>query len=246
MTQQYIPTEAADNLNSAQYASLVDVLSEGEIEGLKDGHKSIYVNNTPLQNTDGSYNFKNVTIYTRNGTQNQDHIPIAAQVQNERPVGVVVQQATPIVRTITNSNVNAAKITITVPQLQQFTENGDIVGTSIQLQIAVQYNGGGYTTVIDNTISGRTADTYQRDYLVNLTGAFPVNIRVSRVTADSTSAKLINAFSWSSYTEITYSKLRYPNTALVGIRVDAEQFSSIPSRSYLIRGKGPHPKQCHG
>lgn len=230
------PTEAADSLNSTQYAQLVDLISEGEIQGLKDGLKSIYINNTPLQNPDNSYNFENVSVYTRNGTQAQTYIPIAAEVEDEKPVGVTVQQATPVIRSITDTNVNAVRVTITVPQLQQFTDEGDINGTSIQLRIAVQYNGGGYTTVIDDTIAGRTNDQYQRDYLVNLTGAFPADVRVTRVTADSASAKLINAFSWSSYTEIIYAKLRYPNSALVGIRVDAEQFNSIPQRSYLVRG----------
>lgn len=230
------PTEAADSLSSAQYANLVDLISEGEIEGLKNGHKSIYIDNTPLQNIDNSYNFQNVAVYTRNGTQNQTFIPIASEVEDEKAVNVTVQQATPVVRSITDINVDAVRVTITVPALQQFTDQGDINGTSIQLRIAVQYNGGGYTTVIDDTISGRTPDQYQRDYLVNLTGAFPVDVRVTRVTADSASAKLVNAFSWSSYTEIVYAKLRYPNSALVGIRIDAEQFNSIPRRSYLIRG----------
>ena len=234
--EQRTPTEASDNLNSTQYANLVDLISEGEIEGLKDGHKSIFINNTPLQNADGSYNFQNVTVYTRNGTQAQTYIPIASEVEDEKPVGVQVQQATPVVRTITDSNINAARVTITVPQLQLFTDQGDIEGTSVQLQIAVQYNSGGYTTVVDDTIAGRTADSYQRDYLINLSGAFPVNIKVTRLTADSSSAKLANAFNWTSYTEIIYAKLRYPNSALMAIRVDAEQFSSIPNRSYLVRG----------
>jgi hypothetical protein len=230
------PTEASDNLNSTQYAKVVDLISEGEIQGLKDGAKSIFLDNTPLQNADGSYNFQNVTVETRNGTQNQTFIPLAADIEDEKPVGVQVQQATPIVRSITDSNVNAARVSITVPQLQRFTDAGDIEGASVRLQIAVQYNGGGYTTAIDDTISGRSADTYQRDYLVSLTGAKPVDIKITRVTDDSGSSKLLNAFSWSSYTEITYAKLRYPNSALVALRVDAEQFSSIPSRSYLVRG----------
>ncbi len=230
------PTEAADNLNSTQFANLIDLISEGEIEGLKNGHKSIYIDNTPLQNPDNSYNFKNVTVHTRTGTQNQSYIPIAAEVEDEKSVGVTVQKATPVVRSITDTNVDAVRVTISVPALQQFQNDGDIVGTSVQLQIAVQYNGGGYTTVIDNTIKGRTGDAYQRDYLVDITGAFPVDIKVTRITNDSTSAKLVNAFSWQSYTEITYAKLRYPNSALVGLRVDAEQFSSIPRRSYLVRG----------
>jgi hypothetical protein len=230
------PTEASDNLNSTQYAKVVDLISEGEIQGLKDGAKSIFLDNTPLQNADGSYNFQNVTVETRNGTQNQTFIPLAADIEDEKPVGVQVQQATPIVRSITDSNVNAARVSITVPQLQRFTDAGDIEGASVRLQIAVQYNGGGYTTAIDDTISGRSADAYQRDYLVGLTGAKPVDIKITRITDDSGSSKLLNAFSWSSYTEITYAKLRYPNSALVALRVDAEQFSSIPNRSYLVRG----------
>jgi hypothetical protein len=232
----YTPTEAGDNLNSTQYANLLDLISEGEIEGLKDGHKSIFVDNTPLQNADGSYNFQNVTVTTRNGTQNQSYIPITADIENEKPVGVQVQNGTPIVRSITSSTVNAARVTITVPALQEFASNGDINGSVFSLQIEVQYNGGGYTTVVSDTVSGRSGDQFQRDYLINLSGAFPVDLRVVRTSADSGSAKIQNAFSWSSYTEITYAKLRYPNSALVALRVDAEQFNSIPSRSYLIRG----------
>jgi predicted phage tail protein len=234
--EQRTPTEASDNLNSTQYASVLDLISEGEIQGLKNGLQSVFLNNTPVQNADGSVNFQNLQVVTRNGTQAQAYIPTADAIEDEKPVGVQVSQATPIVRSVTDSNVNAARITITVPQLQFFTNEGDIVGTDVRLQIAVQYNSGGYTTVIDDTISGRSADSYQRDYLVNFSGAFPIDIKVTRITADSGSAKLANAFSWSSYTEITYAKLRYPNSALIGLRIDAEQFSSIPTRSYLVRG----------
>ena len=232
----YTPTEAGDTLNSTQYATILDLISEGEIEGLKDGLKSIYVDNTPLQNADGSYNFKNVTVVTRNGTQNQSYIPLTADVENEKPVNVQVQYATPIVRSITSTSVNATRVTITVPALQAFQNNGDITGSSFGLEIHVQYNGGGYTTVVSDVVSGRSGDQFQRDYLINFSGAFPVDVKVVRTTADSGSAKNQNAFSWSSYTEITYAKLRYPNSALVALRVDAEQFSSIPSRSYLVRG----------
>ena len=214
----------------------MDLISEGEIQGLKNGLQSVFLNNTPVQNADGSVNFQNLQVVTRNGTQAQAYIPSADAIEDEKPVAVQVSQATPIVRSVTDSNVNAARITITVPQLQFFTNEGDIDGTNVRLQIAVQYNSGGYTTVIDDTISGRSADSYQRDYLVNFSGAFPIDIKVTRITADSGSAKLANAFSWSSYTEITYAKLRYPNSALIGLRVDAEQFSSIPTRSYLVRG----------
>jgi len=242
--QTYTPTEAADTLNSRQYANLIDLISEGEIQGLKDGHKSIFINNTPLQNQDNSYNFNNVTVWTRNGTQNQDYIPTVDAVENEVAVGVTVLQATPVVRSITDTAVDAVRVTINIPALQRITDQGDIVGSVFRFQISTQYSSGGYTVVVDDVIRGRTADLYQRDYLITLTGSKPVNIKVTRVTDDNSeqdapggeSARITNAFSWSSYTELTYAKLRYPNSALVAVRIDAEQFNSIPSRTYLVRG----------
>jgi predicted phage tail protein len=234
------PSTAPDSLDSRQYANVIDLISEGEIEGLVDGFKSIYLNNTVLQNPDGSYNFQDVTIYTRNGTQNQTYIPLTSGVEDEKPVGLTVVKAVPQVRTITDVDVDAVRITIAIPSLQQINStNGDTSGTSVRLQIAVQYQGGGYTTKIDDTISGRTADEYRKDYLIELARPNPsdiIDIKVTRVTDDSTNSLLTNAFSWSSYTEIIWAKLTYANSALVGLRVDAEQFSSIPTRSYLVKG----------
>jgi predicted phage tail protein len=234
------PSTAPDSLDSRQYANVIDLISEGEIEGLADGFKSIYLNNTVLQNPDDSYNFQDVEIYTRNGTQNQTYIPLSGGVEDEKPVGITVIKAVPQVRTITDVDVDAVRVTIAIPSLQQInSSNGDTSGTSVQLQIAVQYQGGGYTTKIDDTISGRTADEYRKDYLIELARPNPsdiIDIKVTRVTDDSTNSLLTNAFQWSSYTEIIDAKLTYANSALVGIRVDAEQFSSIPTRSYLVKG----------
>jgi hypothetical protein len=240
------PVIANDSLDSKQYATVLDLVSEGEIQGLKDGFKSIFLNNTPLQNPDGSYNFQNVTVQTRTGTQAQSYIPIAADVEDEKPVNVEVQYLTPVTRQIADANVNAVRVTITVPQLQTSISNGDVEGQSVSLSIQVQYDGGGFTTVITDTISGRTTDPYQRDYLINLSVGFTTaDIRVNRLSATDADRVAgsggylldsISRFNWTSYTEIIYAKLRYPNSALVALRVDAEQFSAIPSRSYLIRG----------
>jgi hypothetical protein len=230
------PTTARDSLDSRQYAELIDLISEGEIGGLKDGFKSIYLDNTPLQNPDGTYNFQNVTVYTRNGTQNQDAIPFAGEIEDERGVGVTVRNDGPVTRTITDSQTDAVRITISVPRLEFITNEGDTVGESFRLQIQIQYNGGGFSTVIDDTVSGRTGDPYQKAYLVGLTGAFPVDVRLVRISGDSNDLRRSNEFTWTSYTEIIYSRLSYPNSALVGIRIDAEQFNNIPQRSYLIRG----------
>lgn len=233
----YTPTEVKNSLFSTSYAKIIDLIAEGEIVGLKNGDQSIFLENTPLQNPNGSYNFNNVTVFTRQGTQNQTHIPGFEDIENEVSVGVTVTQSIPIVRTITDTTVSAAKITITVPSLQTSTEKGDVLGTEVTLSIYVQYGGGGYNLSLRDTISGRTNQPYQRQYLIPLSGPFPIDIRVSRETADSVSNTLANAFSWTSYTEVTYAKLTYPNSALVALRVDAEQFNAIPSRSYLIRGR---------
>ena len=212
------------------------MISEGEIQGLKDGFKSIFLDNTPLQNPDGSFNFQNVTVYTRNGTQNQDAIPFAGEIEDERAVNVTVRNDGPVTRTITDSQTDAVRITISTPRLEQITNQGDTIGQSFRLQIQLQYNGGGFTTVIDDTVAGRTGDPYQKAYLVGLGGTFPVDVRLVRISADSNDLRISNDFSWTSYTEIIYSRLAYPNSALVGIRIDAEQFNSIPQRSYLVRG----------
>ena len=234
------PSTAPDSLDSRQYANVIDLISEGEIEGLADGFKSIFLNNTVLQNPDNSYNFQDVEIYTRNGTQNQGYIPLTSGVEDEKPVGLTVVKAVPQVRTITDVDVDAVRVTIAIPSLQRINStNGDTSGASVRLQIAVQYQGGGYTIKIDDTITGRTADEYRKDYLLELARPNPsdiIDIKVTRITDDSTDSLLTNAFSWSSYTEIIWAKLTYANSALVGLRVDAEQFSSIPTRSYLVKG----------
>jgi len=245
------PTTAKDSLDSRQYANVLDLISEGEIEGLADGFKSVFINNTVLQNPDGSFNFQDVEIYTRNGTQNQSYIALGSKVsggnytpptlgvEDEKPVGITVLKDVPQVRTITDLDVDAVRVTIAIPSLQRIdTRTGDTLGANVRLQIAVQYQGG-YTTKIDDTITGRTGDEYRKDYLIelqrpNLTDI--VDIKVIRITGDSNDALLTNAFSWSSYTEITWARLSYPNSALIGFRIDAEQFSSVPARRYLIKG----------
>lgn len=231
------PVESPDSLQSRQYARVVDLVSEGEIHGLVSGLKSIYLNDTPLQNSDGSYNFSGVTAATVVGTQSQSYIPGFSSVEAETAVSVPVENATPVVRSISNANANAVRVTVSVPQLtEQNTSNGDLGGTSVSIAIDVQTAGGGYVEKIADTISGKTTSRYQRAYRIELTGAGPWDVRVRRLTADSSSSALNNATYWDSYTEIIDAKLRYPNSALVAMSVDSERFNAIPSRGYECKG----------
>tara|TARA_Y100000004_G_scaffold162163_1_gene190694 strand:- start:1 stop:3303 length:3303 start_codon:yes stop_codon:yes gene_type:complete len=237
------PKEDRDNLQSIQFASVLDVISEGEIDGIEGGAKGILLDGTPVQAANGSNNFTGYEVVTRNGTQTQSYIPNLAGAEAEKGVGVAVTKGNPVTRTITNSEVDRVRVTIQLPALQTIENDGDIRGAGVTFSILVQYNGGGYTVAQTNTIRGKSSDSYQRDYIVPLTGAFPVDIRVRRDTNDSTSSRLQISTNWFSYTEIIDEKLRYPNTALAYLKFDSRQFRNIPARKYLVRGikvKIPH------
>jgi predicted phage tail protein len=231
------PTEADDNLQSVQFASVLDLISEGEIEGLEDGNKSIFLEDTPVENADGSNNFSDFTIVTRTGTQTQTHISgDFGSTQSEKSVDSEVTNGSPVTRSITDTDVDRVRVTLAIPSLRRIEDDGDIIGHEVSIKFQVQYNGGGFNDVISDTIRGKSSARYQRDYMITLDGAFPVDIRMVRVSDDEASTRRSSQTFFTSYTEIIDEKFRYPNSALVGLRFDSRQFGSIPSRKYLIRG----------
>ena len=254
------PTRTPDNLHSRSFATLLDLISEGEIEGFasasKEGLtqgttaynnaslKDVFLNNTPVLKSSANsaspattdFNFQDVTFNPRFGTSNQTKIPGIESSSSITAVGATVTASTPVTRQITNSNVDAVNVTITFPQLQKATDKGDLLGSSVSLKISVQYNSGGFTDIISDTITGRSADAYQRDYRINLTGTFPADIRVTRITADSSTSTLIDSFIWTSFAEIIDDASTYANSAYASLRLDSMQFQSIPTRKYRIRG----------
>lgn len=350
-----VAQEAPDTLRSIAFANVLDLVCEGEIEGLANGMQSVFFNETPLQNANGSVNFSGATIYSTNGSQAQGHIPGFPAVENELLVSTEVTAATSVVRQITNDDVDAVRVRISVPQLtEQDTTNGDLNGAKVQFAIDIQSNGGGFipqilgaswtggatitstttarTTAqayqmyinLSNTsgavyqvqykkqsdsvwltdgllsgknlvpgknigggktsapinqlfkgditwlmpvrdlalwemrvvvtsgspqiistqanvgtpfatIDGKTTSKYERSYRIELTGDAPWDVRVRRITADSTSVALQNKTFFESYTEIIDGKFRYPNSAIIGVRIDSSQFNSIPRRSYDIK-----------
>jgi predicted phage tail protein len=232
----HVPTEADDSLQSVQYATVLDLLSEGEIQGLDDGYKSIYLDGTPVKDANDSDNFEGYSIVTRNGTQGQLHIAALDGTESEQAVGSPVTYTTSVTRQITNVNTDRVRVTLRLPSLRKIEDDGDIIGHEVRVQIQVQYNGGGYNIVKDDTIRGKSSNVYMRDYVLTLNGAFPVDIRVIRVSADDADSKTSSETYWASYTEIIDEKFSYPNSALTYLRFDSRQFSNIPTRKYLIRG----------
>jgi predicted phage tail protein len=230
------PIEANDSLQSKQFATVLDLLSEGEIQGLDDGLKSIFLDGTPLKNAAGGNNFTGFTNEFKTGTQAQTYIASTNGAESEQNVGLEVTNIAPVTRTITDTDVDRVRATISIPALQIFKDDGDITGHSVEIKFQVQYNGGGFNDVVTDTITGKTTDLYQRDYIIALTGAFPVDIKMVRVSVDEATIKRANKTFWFSYTEIIDEKLRYPNSALSLLRLDSTQFNNIPPRKFLIRG----------
>lgn len=235
------PVEAANNLFSVAFAKTVYAISEGEIEGFPtSAQRDIFLDSTPIQNPDGTFNFTGYTIDSRTGTD-ETQTPMLGFSATENTVGVNTAVTTaigPITRTITDLDTERCRVIINHPALQSTNvDNGDIQATSVRYQISVSANGGPYNIVTDQTVSGKSNSQFQRAYEFDLTGTGPWSIRVTRITPDSTSAYLQNAIQWQSYTEIIDEKFAYPNTALVGIKVDARQFQSIPDVSVRVRGK---------
>ncbi len=232
-----VATEAPDNLQSKQFAKFVDLVSEGEINGLVDGLKSVYFDNTPLQNADGSFNVNGVTFDTREGIQGQTYITGFAGVESEIAVSVEVTNATSIVRSITDTDIDSVRVTLSVPRLtSQNTTNGDVSGTTVQIEIELQIDGGGYVLSVADDITGKTSSRYQRSYVVPLTSTGPWDIRVKRITADSDSQALQNQTFWDSYTEVIDEKFGYPNSALMALSLDSELYNNVPTRGYEIEG----------
>ncbi|EHK6331580.1 host specificity protein J [Escherichia coli] len=233
----HTPREAKDNLKSTQMLSVIDAISEGPIEGPVDGLKSVLLNSTPVLDSEGNTNISGVTVVFRAGEQEQTPPEGFESSGSETVLGTEVKYDTPITRTITSANIDRLRFTFGVQALVETTSKGDRNPSEVRLLVQIQRNGG-WVTEKDITIKGKTTSQYLASVVVGNLPPLPFNIRMRRMTPDSTTDQLQNKTLWSSYTEIIDVKQCYPNTALVGVQVDSEQFGSQQvSRNYHLRGR---------
>ena len=258
------PYRAPDTLHSRSFATIQDLISEGEIEGFatasKEGLtkgttayenatlKDVFLDDTPIlaadaisaSPADSKFNFKDVTFKSKFGTSNQtamSGIPNIDESRSPTSVAVIVTTSTPVTRQISNTNVDAVIVTLTWPQIQVAESDGDVRGDTVEYKIQLQHDSGGYVDKIVTSVSGRTADAYARDHRIELTSGYTtVDIRVIRVTADSTDSSRVNSFQFTSFQEVIDNASTYLNSAYVALRLDSKQFNRIPSRKYRIRG----------
>ena len=233
----HTPREAKDNLKSTQLLSVIDAISEGPVEGPVDGLKSVLLNSTPVLDSEGNTNIFGVTVVFRAGEQEQTPPEGFESSGSETVLGTEVKYDTPITRTITSANIDRLRFTFGVQALVETTSKGDRNPSEVRLLVQIQRNGG-WVTEKDITIKGKTTSQYLASVVVDNLPPRPFNIRMRRMTPDSTTDQLQNKTLWSSYTEIIDVKQCYPNTALVGVQVESEQFGSQQvSRNYHLRGR---------
>lgn len=236
------PQEAPNTLQSRETARIIDILSEGEIEGFVDGDKSIFFDGTPLQSESLAYNFNGVTVASRTGGAAQTYIPGFPAAETETAVGVEVTNAAPVVRRVSDLDADAVRVTLQIPALtQQDTKTGDLNGYSVDVRIQVKSDADNvssvYVTKVDDHIVGKNTRPYSRSYRIGLDGVGPWDIKVIRDSVDEVVTYKQNKTTWSSYTAIIDRKLLYPDTAVVGLTVNSELFgSNIPTRGYEIYG----------
>ncbi|RBO21814.1 phage tail tip fiber protein [Enterobacter ludwigii] len=236
----HTPVEQPDDLLSVAKLKMLIAVSEGEIQGDLTA-QNIFLNDTPLANDSGEYNFSGVKWEFRKGTQDQTYIAGMPQVDNELAVGTTVTTTSPWTRQFTNLSLDAIRIKLSVPVQYLYKDNGEMVGTVTEYAIDLSTDGGAWKTVVNGKFDGKTTTEYQRDHRIELPKSTSGwSVRVRRITADASgsNSKLVNAFKVFSYAEVIDSKLRYPLTALLYVEVDSSQFNgSAPKVTCKIKGK---------
>lgn len=231
------PHEAPDDLKSSQMLTVVDAICEGPIEGPVDGLKSVRINKTPVLDSDGNAMVHGVTVVYRVGEDEQTAMEGFEDSGAETLLSVEVKKSEPVTRTITAKTVDRLRFTFGVQSLVSTSTKGDRNPTSVQMLIQFRRDGL-WRTERDITITGKTTTQFLASVVIDDLPPRPFEVRMQRITDDSTTDLLQNKTVWSGYTEIIDVKQLYPNTAVIGVKVDAEQFGSQQvTRNYLLRGR---------
>lgn len=234
------PYEAPNTLNSAQSLRIIDAICEGEIRGFANGNdkpwKSVYFDDTPVQNPDGSFNFKGVVGFFQRGTPDQTYIPGFDASERAVPVSVEVKNRAQVVRAVSDELVSRLRVTVGVERNYRVEDNGDTNPAQTAMVVEVIDNKGVHSSKTVE-FTEKSSGIYYQDVLFENLPPAPFNVRVSRASPDSNTDKVVNKTYFVSYVEIIDAKLSYPHTALAALAMDSDQFgSNNPRRNYLIDG----------
>ncbi|HBC6251497.1 TPA: DUF1983 domain-containing protein, partial [Proteus mirabilis] len=225
-----------DNLKNKQFLNVIDLVSEGPIEGPVGGMSGFLLNGTPVVDEDGNPNIHGVEVQWRAGTPTQEPLEDFPFVEKEIPVNVEVKKSTPILRTISDQETDRVRFTLGVSALSSQDDKGNQYNTTAEMLIEVN-DGSGWVQAEKVTIGpGKISGQYLESHIIDAPKKKPFQVRVSRLTDDSKSDSLRNGTVWASYTEITDAKFSYPNSAVVGMKIDKSQYGDTPNRTYHIKG----------
>ena len=231
------PVEAPDSLQSTNIAKLLLAVGEGEFDGTPTD-RDIYLDNTPIMDASGNVNFPGVKWEWRRGTIEQDYIQGIPSVENETTVNVELRSDKPFTRALSNTQLSAVRVRMSWPRLAKQDSNGNTNGYRIEYVIDIATDGGAYVEAHRGAVDGKTTNGYQRSVRVNLPAAASGwMLRVRRITPNANSGTVADTMTIAGYTEIIDEKLRYPNTALLYIEFDAQQFQNIPAVTVKCKAK---------
>jgi predicted phage tail protein len=236
------PKEASDSGRSTSRAYVLEAISEGVIEGLIGGDKGILLDKTPVRNNDGSLNFENFDYKFRRGGATQSIVSgDGEEIASETSVNVEIKKSTGSVsRAIVNSELDLIRVRVSL-QLNKYEKNGDITGTNLEYKIEIKQGSAAFQTRYQNNPTAKFASPIELEYAFNVNNVGGTidtfQVRITRITNDSTDQRLIQKLTWVSYTEVILNKLNYPYTAYIALQFSPEQFSSIPQRQYKVGGR---------
>lgn len=235
------PTLINDNLYHKQFYRVLDIISEGPIYGpvnTKAPLNSVMLNDTPVTDANGNTSIPGVSVAWRNGTLDQSPINGFNAIESTVIVNAQVKHDTPIIRTVSDPNVTRIRLNIGVDSLVQSDEQSNQHNTSVMMMIDVKPSSSSTWTLVKDVTIGpsKISGEYLEAHIINAPDEKPFDIRVRRVTADSTSDLLQNDTRWSSYSEIIDDNLSYPHTAVAGAVIDHDQYTDTPTRTYHLRG----------
>jgi predicted phage tail protein len=227
-----------DNLRSKQFLRVLDLISEGPIAGPVDqSHLSSFMlNKTPITDAYGNVSINGVSAAWRPGSETQAPINGFSAIEATTIVNTEVKYATPLVRTITDQDVTRVRFNVGVTGLVQQDTKGNQKNTSVTLVLETRTASAGWVQQKTVTINGKISGEYLEAHVIDAPDIKPFDIRVRRVTPDSTSDLLTNGTIWNSFTEITDDNLSYPFSAIAGAVIDRDQYTDTPSRTYHLRG----------
>ncbi|HEN8726679.1 TPA: DUF1983 domain-containing protein [Pseudomonas putida] len=231
------PVEAPDSLQSTNIGKILIAVGEGEFDG-EPTDRDIYLDNTPIMDASGSVNFPGVQWEWRSGAVEQDYIQGIPAIENETTVNVELRSDNPFARALSNTQLSAVRVRMVWPRLAQQDSSGNTNGYRIEYAIDIATDGGAYVEAHLGAVDGKTTNGYQRSVRVNLPKATSGwMLRVRRITPNANSGTVADTMTIAGYTEIIDQKLRYPNTALLYIEFDAQQFQNIPAVTVKCKAK---------